>query len=93
MQNWKTKKIKEFIVILLSIKDKDAMSNFLRDVATIEEIESLASRWEAAKLVHKGVSYRDVAKKTGLSTATVTRIAHWIKHGEGGYKEVLRRFK
>lgn len=93
MSNWKTKKIKELADVFVSMRDRDILLNFLRDVATIEEIESLASRWEAAKLIYKGVSYRDVAQKTGLSTATVTRIAHWIKHGEGGYQEALKRIK
>ncbi len=90
MQNWRNKKINELANVILSIKNKATLLNFLRDIATIEEIESLAGRWEAAKLIHKGVSYRDIAQKTGLSTTTITRIAYWIKHGEGGYREMLK---
>ena len=37
------------------------------------------------------MSYQDIAQKTGLSTTTVTRIAHWLKHGEGGYKTALKK--
>ena len=28
---------------------------------------------------------------TGASTATVTRVAQWLHHGEGGYRAVLKR--
>ena len=27
------------------------------------------------------------------STATITRIASWLNHGEGGYREMLDRLK
>lgn len=67
------------------------MLAFLRDVATMEELETLSSRWEVAKELEKGTSYRDIAKKTGVSTATITRISHWLKHGEDGYKTALKK--
>ena len=67
------------------------MQNFLRDLCTLEELAELSNRWQAAEMLNKGVSYREVANKTGMSTTTVTRIAHWIKHGEGGYEKVLKK--
>ena len=87
--NWKTKKLKELANILLNIKEKNDMLNFLRDVCTLEELESISSRWQAVQLINQGISYRIVAKKTGLSTTTVTRVAHWLNNGEGGYKKAL----
>ena len=65
------------------------MLNFLRDLCTLEELEELSARWEAAQLIAKKMPYREVAEKTGLSTTTVTRIAHWLHHGEGGYATAL----
>ena len=65
------------------------MLNFLRDLCTLEELEELSARWEAVQLIAKRMPYRDVAEKTGLSTTTVTRIAHWLYHGEDGYKAAL----
>lgn len=67
------------------------MENFLRDVCTLEEMGEMSRRWEAVLLLSTGVSYREIAKKTGLSTATVTRIAHWLNHGEGGYQAALKK--
>ena len=36
------------------------------------------------------IPYREIAK-TGASTATITRVAHWLHHGMGGYKLILER--
>jgi uncharacterized protein YerC len=37
--------------------------------------------------------YHEVSKKTGASTTTVTRVAHWLRHGEGGYRLLLDRLR
>ena len=75
----------------MSIKKEVDMQNFLRDLCTLEELDELSNRWKAAELLNKGLPYREVATKTGMSTTTVTRIAHWMKHGEGGYKKILKK--
>ena len=67
------------------------MLNFLRDLCTLEELEELSSRWEVVLLLQQKKSYREIAKKTGVSTTTITRIAHWLKYGEGGYRAVISR--
>ncbi|MBT4120538.1 MAG: DNA-binding transcriptional regulator [Candidatus Magasanikbacteria bacterium] len=89
--NWKTTKLKKLTKALMSIKKEVDMQNFLRDLCTLEELDELSNRWKAAELLNKGLPYREVATKTGMSTTTVTRIAHWMKHGEGGYKKILKK--
>jgi uncharacterized protein YerC len=42
-------------------------------------------------LVSEAVPYQEISRRTGASTATVTRVAHWLRYGEGGYNAVLRR--
>ncbi len=64
---------------------------FFRDLCTLSEIKAMSERWQVAKQVKKGVPYRNIAKKTGSSTATITRVAHWLHHGMGGYKLMLHR--
>jgi len=93
MKPWKTPKLKHLAKTLLSLKTEGEMLTFLRDVATLEELDSLSSRWDVVLELNKGTSYRDIAKKTGVSTATITRISHWLKHGEGGYRSALKRRK
>ena len=91
MPTWKTKKIKTLGSALAHIHDEQDMLAFLRDICTIEELKEVANRLYAAQLLEEGYTYRDVAKKTGMSTTTVTRIAHWLQHGEGGYDVALRK--
>ena len=38
-----------------------------------------------------GLHYAEISRDTGASTATITRIASWLNHGEGGYRAVLDR--
>ncbi len=87
---WKTTKLKALAGTLLEVKNEKEMLNFLRDLCTLEELEEISNRWHIVKLLKKGMPYREIAKKTGVSTTTVTRIAHWFKHGEGGYQTAIK---
>lgn len=93
MSSWKTPKLKKLVKALRMLHKEEDMLNFLRDLCTLEELQELSSRWEAAQMIAQGKSYREVAHKTGLSTTTVTRIAHWLYHGEGGYRAALKKMK
>ena len=73
--------------------DTDEVYNFLRDICTQSEMSAMAERLEVAQMVEDGVSYRTISKNTGASTATITRVAHWLHHGMGGYHSVLARLK
>ncbi len=66
---------------------------FLRDLCTLGELEALAERWRVVQMIDQGFPYRRISRLTGASTATVTRIAHWLRHGEGGYRLLLDRVK
>lgn len=75
------------------LRDKDEAARFFRDLCTPGELEAMAERLEVAGLLREGLSYRRISEVTGASTTTVTRIAHWCKHGEGGYQTMLQRSK
>ena len=66
------------------------MKNFLRDVGTLSELQAWSERLEVARLLARGWSYRQVARETGTSTTTVTRVAHFLENGSGGYRSVLK---
>jgi TrpR-related protein YerC/YecD len=73
------------------LRNRDEARRFLRDLCTLGELEALAHRWQIARLVDSGCSYLDVADTVHTSTATVTRVAHWLRHGAGGYTLALER--
>ncbi|NQZ02098.1 MAG: helix-turn-helix domain-containing protein [Bdellovibrionales bacterium] len=66
---------------------------FLQDLCTPKELESLSDRWRVAQLIDKGMSYRDIAEKTSVSTATITRVGRSLKYGEKGYHWALAQKK
>ena len=76
---------------LLVLRNRDEARRFLRDLCTLGELEALAHRWQIARLVDSGRSYLEVADAVQTSTATVTRVAHWLRHGAGGYTLALER--
>ncbi|NOY14874.1 MAG: hypothetical protein GXP43_01510 [bacterium] len=84
-------KKEEFLVkALAEIVDKKEMANFLRDILTVSEIEEIANRLYIAKLLAAGrYSYMQIAQKAKTSTTTVTRVAHWLYRGCGGYFKVF----
>ncbi len=78
---------------IVCLKDSDECAKFLRDLCTLAELQAMAERWEVARMLAEQVPYRQIAELTGCSTATITRIAHWLHHGEGGYRMMLERVR
>ncbi|PIR49260.1 hypothetical protein COU80_00735 [Candidatus Peregrinibacteria bacterium CG10_big_fil_rev_8_21_14_0_10_55_24] len=74
---------------MVSCKSEEQMADLLRDVGTLGELQSWSERLEVAKLLAQGLSYREVAERTGASTTTVTRVARFIENGPGGYRRYL----
>ncbi len=87
----RNKKEEKLIEAFLSLKNDQDMANFLRDLMTLPEIEEFANRLEIARLLLKDESYQAIAKQVGTSTTTVTRTAHWLFNGCGGYWKVFQK--
>jgi TrpR-related protein YerC/YecD len=90
---WRTPEINDLLKTIVSLKTEEEAAQFFRDLCTLSELEAMSHRWHAARLVDEGRPYLEVSKSTGASTATVTRVAHWLKYGEGGYRQALDRRK
>jgi TrpR-related protein YerC/YecD len=83
--------IEELAAAIRTLRTTDEVTRFLRDLCTRAELEALAHRWQTARLLDEGVSYLEIAERVPTSTATVTRVAQWVKHGTGGYRTALTR--
>jgi TrpR-related protein YerC/YecD len=88
---WRTEEMQELFATILSLKSRAEVESFFRDLCTLAELETISHRWAVAKLLDQGLPYLEIAQRTGASTATVTRVAHWLRHGEGGYRLALDR--
>lgn len=76
---------------ILTMRSRDEVERFLRDLCTLPELEALAHRWRTVQLLDEGVPYVEIAERVPTSTATVTRVAQWLRHGTGGYRTALER--
>ena len=88
-----TKEAREFFKAVLSLKNAEECESFFRDVCTIKEVKEMSARFKIAHMLSavKPKSYAEIAKEVKTSTATVTRVAHWLHHGAGGYRLALKR--
>jgi TrpR-related protein YerC/YecD len=75
----------------LTLRNREELKRFLRDLCTLGELEALAHRWQIACLLDEGLPYLEIAERVHTSTATVTRVAQWFRHGAGGYTLALER--
>jgi len=77
---------------IMCLKNTNECEQFFSDVLTISELQAVTERFCVAKLLYQqSKSYRAINDETGVSTATITRIAQWMKNGAGGYKLVFKR--
>ena len=86
-----TREMNELFDAIMEIQSKEEAVNFFRDLLTMAELTEFANRWQMVKLLVRGASYADIAKKLSVSTTTVTRVARWLKKGMGGYEAVASR--
>jgi TrpR-related protein YerC/YecD len=91
MDDWRTGDVEELINALLRLETEDEAARFLRDLCTLGELRDLAQRWSVVRRLDQGEHYAAISRETGASTATITRIANWLHHGEGGYQRALER--
>ena len=83
---WRTPETDALIDAILRLDEPDEAERFLRDLCTLGELRDMAQRWAVVRLLDDGLHYAEISKRTGASTATITRIASWLNHGEGGYR-------
>jgi TrpR-related protein YerC/YecD len=89
--HWPTPEHEELFAAVASLKTPQEAERFLRDLCTLSELDAMAHRWQVARLLNEGLPYLEVARQAHASTTTVTRVAQWLRHGEGGYELALRR--
>ncbi|MAV01163.1 MAG: transcriptional regulator [Flavobacteriaceae bacterium TMED238] len=84
------KKLNEIILLL---KNKKEVEDFLKDLCTPGELKALEERWAVAQLLYKDkLSYREIAAQLQTSTTTVTRVARFLSSEPyQGYKRILKR--
>ena len=76
---------------ILSLRDQEECRSFFQDLCTVAELRAMAQRLEVAQLLDEGLIYNDILKRTGASSATISRVNRALQYGADGYKTVLPR--
>jgi TrpR-related protein YerC/YecD len=93
IEAWRNEAAGELFEAILRLETVDEASAFFRDLCTLGELHDMAQRWAVVRLLDAGMHYAEISTRTGASTATITRIAQWLRHGEGGYTGALERLQ
>jgi TrpR-related protein YerC/YecD len=87
--DWRTANIEALFEAVLRLDSTDEAAAFFRDLCTLGELHDMGQRWAVVRMLDQGLHYAEISRSTGASTATITRIASWLNHGEGGYRAML----
>jgi len=88
-KDWRTPDAEALFDAILTLDTRDETERFFRDLCTLNELRDMAQRWAVVRHLADGKHYAEISRETGASTATITRIASWLHHGEGGYQAIL----
>lgn len=87
--DWRTPDAEALFEAILGLESIEETERFFRDLCTLNELRDMAQRWAVVRRLDAGQHYAEISRETGASTATITRIASWLNHGEGGYRTAL----
>lgn len=86
-----TEAVDQLFEAVLTLNSVEECYTFFEDACTINEILSLSQRFEVARMLRDRKTYLDISKKTGASTATISRVNRSLMYGNDGYEMVLKR--
>ena len=75
--------------IFVKIANKEDCKALLEDLCTYKEVEQMAQRAYAAKLILQGKTYNEIIAETEISSTTLSRVSKAISYGSGGYKKFI----
>jgi TrpR family trp operon transcriptional repressor len=73
--------LKKFTDIILEIRDRGLLEDFLKGILTNKELEEIPVRLEIVRRLLKGEPQHNIAKDLGVGVATVSRGAKELKLG------------
>lgn len=75
--------------------DEDLTLRFLRDLLSFRELQDLANRWAAARMLMAGRTQSATAQELGMSTKTISEVALWVNgpFKTGGYWDVFEQMR
>ena len=85
----KAEKIRALYDLILRLDNMEDCAALFDDLCTKKEVEKMAERLHAAKLLLEGKTYNQVIQETDISSATLSRVSQCVQYGSG-YAKLLK---
>ena len=76
-----------------ALRTADECRAFFKDLCTPAELQAMADRWAVVDWLKRGVPYREIHTRTGVSVTTIGRVARFLAGGNGGYALIAKRVR
>ena len=82
-------KLEHLFELILKLKTQEDCQDLFDDLCTRRELENMAERVYAARLLQEGMTYNQVIAQTEISSATLSRVSRCVQYGKG-YSRFLK---
>ncbi|MBQ1194419.1 MAG: TrpR YerC/YecD [Lachnospiraceae bacterium] len=89
----RTEEVNHLFEAILTLENAEECYQFFEDICTVNELLSIAQRFEVASMLRNNNTYIEISENTGASTATISRVNRSLNYGNDGYDMVFRRIK
>ncbi len=86
----KQARIQALCELLAGITSPEDIHALLADLCTAKEMENMAERCYAARLLLEGNTYNQVMAQADISSATLSRVSRCVQYGSG-YSRLLKK--
>jgi len=91
INNIKDQELDDLFEGILKLETLEDCYHFFDDLCTTNELIALKQRFQVAKMIKEGHTYKKVQDKTGASSATVSRVKRCLDYGSDGYHRIIDR--
>ena len=88
-QTAKQERVTQLYALIAAVDDPADLQALFDDLCTVKEIENMAERLYAAKLLMEGNTYAQVMAQGDISSATLSRVSRCVQYGKG-YSRLLK---
>ena len=85
----KKERVDQLYSLIVSLDNVEDCRALFEDLCTIKEVENMAERLWAAKLLMEGNTYNQVMALGDISSATLSRVSRCVQYGKG-YSKLLK---
>ena len=89
MEQENNSKVENLYQLIAQTTDPADIRDLFDDLCTRKEIENMAERIFAAKLLMEGKTYNQVIAEANISSATLSRVSQCVQYGKG-YSTLLK---